>query len=179
MSEQEKQESQKTVVAFAAGLLIGGLLVWIFGGAPQKDDAHDEMKKDDQKAEEIKIEQKTEGNTQTAEEKPEIKMEVGEGKVEVTSQTAGKVVKLDSATFPSDDGWVGIRDYADGKAGYILGVARFSKSQGLVPSEVSLIRPTVAGNEYAVVYFKEDGDRKFNASKDTQLEGTVATFKAQ
>ena len=41
MSEQEKQESQKTIVAFAAGLLIGGLLVWVFAGSPKTEDMSD------------------------------------------------------------------------------------------------------------------------------------------
>jgi hypothetical protein len=178
MSEQEKQESQKTVVAFAAGLLIGGLLVWIFGGTPAKDKHDEEMKKDDTQGEEITLEQKSDEEQKVEMEKaPE--MMVGEGKAEVKAQSAGKMVKLESTTFPSDEGWIGVRDYADGKTGYILGVARFSKSQGLVPSEVSLVRSTVAGKEYAVVYFKEDGDKKFNAAKDTQLEGVVSTFKAE
>ena len=35
MSEAEKQESQKTVVAFITGLLIGGLLVWVFSATPE------------------------------------------------------------------------------------------------------------------------------------------------
>jgi hypothetical protein len=37
MSEAEKQEGQKTVVAFITGLLIGGLLVWVFSSSPTSD----------------------------------------------------------------------------------------------------------------------------------------------
>jgi hypothetical protein len=65
------------------------------------------------------------------------------------------------------------------KAGYILGVARYSKSQGLTPTQVTLQRSTVAGKEYAIVFFKESGDKKFNASQDTQIEGVVKTFEAK
>ena len=38
-SDVEQNDSQKTVVSFAAGLLIGGLLVWAFGGTPETDEA--------------------------------------------------------------------------------------------------------------------------------------------
>jgi hypothetical protein len=177
MSEQEKQENQKTIVAFAAGLLIGGLLVWIFGGQPN--DKHEEEKMEEQKkGEEVKVSEVAgETKEEVMEAKPE--MAVGEGKVEVKDQAVAKVVALDSVTFPSDEGWIGVRDYADGKIGYILGVARYSKSQGLIPAQVALQRSTIAGKEYAIVFFKENGDKKFNATQDTQMEGIVATFKAQ
>ena len=44
MSEQEKKENQKTIVAFAAGLLIGGLLVWVFGGSADTKKVDEETK---------------------------------------------------------------------------------------------------------------------------------------
>ena len=36
MSEQETQESSKTVVSFTVGLIVGGLLVWVFSGSPEQ-----------------------------------------------------------------------------------------------------------------------------------------------
>jgi hypothetical protein len=135
---------------------------------------------EEQKAgEEVKVSEVTEGATTETTEEKKPEMQVGEGKVEVKEQAASKTVAIDSATFPTDEGWVGVRDYSDGKVGYILGVARYSKAQGLIPAEVTLQRSTIAGKEYAIVFFKESGDRKFNAAVDTQLEGTVATFKAK
>lgn len=175
MSEQEKQENQKTIVAFAAGLLIGGLLVWIFGGQPNEK-MEVEKKTEENKSEEVKVSEVTTEEVKTEEVKPA--MTVGEGKVELKDQAVSKTVAIDSATFPSDEGWIGVRDYVDGKIGYILGVARYSKSQGLTPTQVTLQRSTVAGKEYAIVFFKESGDKKFNAAQDTQMEGVVKTFKA-
>jgi hypothetical protein len=177
MSEQEKQESQKTIVAFAAGLLIGGLLVWIFGGSPKAEKMED--KSEDQTAKSSEVvgaETKTENATET-EVKPE--MVVGEGKVTVADQAAAKKVTIGGATFPTDEGWIGVRDYADGKVGYILGVARYSKKQNLTPTEIYLQRSTKVGKEYALVFFSENGDLKFNSVTDKQQEGVVATFKAQ
>ena len=178
MSEQEKQENQKTIVAFAAGLLIGGLLVWIFSGQQEVPKQADKITTTDVKTTEVKVtDVKTNtGETVKVEEKPEMK--VGAGAVEVKDQAVSKSVAIGGATFPSDEGWVGVRDYVDGKIGYILGVARYSKSQGLIPSTITLQRPTIAGREYAIVFFKESGDKKFNAAVDTQLEGVVKTFKA-
>lgn len=178
MSEQEKQDSQKTIVAFAAGLLIGGLLVWVFGGTPKTDKPTDK-KVEDQKSVELNTsEEATEGDAEkAAEEKPA--MQVGEGKIELDAVKAGMTVALKSAVFPTDEGWVGVRDYADGKQGGILGAARYSKVQGLIPKEVSLLRPTKSGNEYTIVFFKENGDRTFNSSKDIQVEGFSNVFKVQ
>lgn len=178
MSEQVKQDNQKTIVAFAAGLLIGGLLVWVFGGAPKANKPTD-AKVEDQKSAEIKSTDEVVKSTpvKTTEAKPT--MQVGEGKIELDGVKAGMTVALKSAVFPTDEGWVGVRDYANGKQGGILGAARYSKVQGLVPKEVSLLRPTKAGNEYVIVFFKENGDRVFSSSKDIQVGGQSTTFKAQ
>ena len=52
--EEEKREGQKTVVAFISGLLIGGLLMWVFGAQPKKD-APADVKADDTTAVETNI----------------------------------------------------------------------------------------------------------------------------
>ena len=49
MAEQLKEESQKTVVSFVVGLLIGGLLVWAFSGAPKNDPKADDKMDADKK----------------------------------------------------------------------------------------------------------------------------------
>jgi hypothetical protein len=177
MTDQEKQENQKTIVAFAAGLLIGGLLVWVFGGSTPKTETPDENNATTT-AVEGQVEGDTTNNGVNGEEATEPVMQTGTGAVEISDQGVGSSVSLQSATFPSDEGWVGVRDYVDGQLGGILGVARFSKEQGLVPQEITLQRPTKSGNTYAIVFFSENGDRIFNSANDKQLEGVVATFAA-
>jgi len=181
MSEQEKQENQKTIVAFAAGLLIGGLLVWVFaGGTPST-----EKKTDDESATtteevdgDVEGEATSTDNEDADEEDAAQVMQRGDGAVTISDQAAGTKVALESATFPTDEGWIGVRDYVDGQIGGILGVARFSKEQGLIPQEITLQRSTKAGNTYAIVFFGENGDRVFNTANDKQAEGVVSTFTA-
>jgi hypothetical protein len=178
MSEQLKEESQKTVVSFVVGLLVGGLLVWAFTGngdnAPknQMNDDESEMTNDDDVAtqEEVGNDDEAEGTTSVP---------VGEGAVSVEGDAAGMSVSLADVTFPAEEGWVGVRNLNDGKLGMILGVARFSAEQGLNPKEIQLLTPTVAGREYAIVFYSESGDRKFNLADDVQLAGEFATFTAK
>lgn len=180
MTEQEKKENQKTVVAFAAGLLIGGLLVWVFGGSAKTEKvAEQNADTDDLVAEEVSVNEATDTVEVTAkpeEVKPTLK--TGDGKIEVENQKAGTNVVLESATFPSDEGWIGVRDYVNGQPAGLLGVVRFSKAQGLVPESVILQRATVAGNTYALVFYTESGDRVFNLADDKQVEGVFSTFTA-
>lgn len=186
MSEQEKQENQKTIVAFAAGLLIGGLLVWIFGGSTKTEQAQNPLASTSAPVTQQVSTSSTDTTTSTDESakpststKPQEVMQTGEGKIEVSNQKAGLTVKLDSATFPSDDGWVGVRDYVNGQPGSILGVVRFSKSQGLVPESIELQRATTPGDTYAVVFYSDNGDKVFNLATDSQIGGVLATFTAQ
>lgn len=181
MSEQQKEESQKTIVSFIVGLLIGGLLVWAFSGEkPEK--PHDEKKADETSTTtETKSETMTisvDGDDTTAPE-PEKTLTVGTAAVTVEKQTAGTVVTLSSATFPTPDGWVGVRDYSNDKMGSILGVARYSQSQGLIPTSITLQRPTKAGNEYAIVFYTENGDRVFSLVNDVQIDAPLMTFSAE
>lgn len=179
MSEPLKEESQKTVVSFVVGLLVGGLLVWAFtGNGPDthKDDSKDEPKKEmtgDKKSDEATKEAVGEEGDGMD------KMAVGDGAVSVDEAKAGMSVSLADVTFPAKEGWVGVRNLNDGKLGMILGVARFSAEQGLNPKQIELLTPTVVGREYAIVFYSESGDRKFNLADDVQMEGNFATFTAK
>jgi len=192
MAEQKNaEESQKTVVSFIVGLLIGGLLVWAFSGkgadAPKPADVITETKTEAPAASTDTKITKTSASNETI--KPATKptaaataasLPVGDGKVSIgTSIAAGKTVPLDSATFPTKEGWVGVRDFSDGKLGGLLGVARFSAEQGLVPTDIELLRATVAGKQYAIVFYSENGDRKFDLATDVQIDKEFATFTAK
>jgi hypothetical protein len=189
---EEKQEGQKTVVSFIVGLLIGGLLVWAFSGpavdAPEDKKEGDKKEKTEEKKDvnkeesassEVKSEDSSKGNEEVKKEEVKATLPVGDGKVVVNTQSAGNSVKLDSATYPVKEGWIGVRDYQDGNMGGILGVARFSEEQGLVPKEIVLQRPTVAGKEYAVVVYEESGDRRFSVADDKQIDKVFTTFKVE
>jgi len=174
MTEQVKEDNQKTVVSFVVGLLIGGLLVWAFSGNADSKPV-DKMSEDTKT--EITTKEKAAETTTVA---PEVaKLPVGEGAAKVENGNAGKSVSLDSVTFPAKEGWVGVRNLSDGKLGMLLGVARFSEEQGLIPKDIQLLTPTVSGREYAIVFYTESGDRKFNLANDVQVEGQFATFTAK
>lgn len=186
MSEQ-KEENKKTVVSFTVGLLIGGTLVWAFSGTLST--APTSVILDTATTTATSTETATPTTSATLETSnpttnnptatPVATLPVGEGSVSVNDQAAGSAVTLAAATFPIKEGWIGIRDYTNGNLGNILGVARFSELQGLVPSDIMLQRATTAGHEYAVVIFSENGDREFNLANDVQVNKIFATFKAQ
>lgn len=182
---EEKQDGQKTLVAFVVGLLIGGMLVWAFSGpsaqAPLETGNDDEQETAD-------TEQMTDNEEQSGEEAstnteetaaPAPELQVGNGEIVVPDQAASAAIELESATYPVSEGWIGVRQMNNDQLGYILGVVRFSESQGLIPSEIVLQQPTTAGNEYAVVIFTEDGDFDFNLAGDVQIDTIFDTFTAQ
>jgi len=181
MAEEKQQEGQKTLVAFIVGLLIGGMLVWAFSGpdaaAPVEDKQTSEETTStaDEETETTDEETKTTPEAET----PAPTLSVGDGSVVVRDQEAGNSIDLVSATYPVSEGWIGVREYNNDQLGFILGVVRFSESQGLVPSEIILQRATTPGNRYAVVIFTEDGDFTFNLAGDVQIDEIFATFVAQ
>jgi hypothetical protein len=192
MAEAEKQEGQKTVVAFIAGLLIGGLLVWVFSSTPEPaatdsntdnegslvDDSEDDMEDDesDVVGSDTNTRPATNGSATT---NGSNSQQTGNGSLTVDDQAAGTTVVLDSVTYPSTDGWVVVRDYENGTAGSILGAARYSTDVGLTPDVVTVLRATEAGNTYQVMFYSENGDRMFDLRDDAPVTGGAVTFTAQ
>jgi hypothetical protein len=178
MTDVEKQESQKTVVAFITGLLIGGLLVWVFSATPEEKPIE---KSDVQTKEEVKKSEAPETvfKDDVTESKAETAAVTGTGTIVVEDQLAGNSVSLDALTLPIESGWVVVRDYMDGNPGNILGAARFNTTEGLVPTQVELVRSTTAGGVYQVVFYRNQGDIGFSLSDDTILEGVGTTFLAK
>lgn len=178
MSE-EKKEGQKTIVSFIVGLLIGGILVWAFSSpdasAPEVSNSNEEEKEmvsdntDQSKSTDQNVETKT----------PEVRLFTGDGEIKIQNQNAGPSVELQSATYPISEGWIGVRDYNNDQLGGLLGVVRFSESQGLTPSSIVLQRNTKAGMEYAVVVYNDNGDQTFSLAEDSQLDSVLATFTAE
>jgi hypothetical protein len=189
MSETVQQpESQKTIVAFIAGLLIGGLMAWVFTGGTNPAEAPAETGDEPSTEESAEMndeagstpnEESTPEATDEEEVAPVATMETGTGAITVTDQAAGNAVAIDGAVFPNDEGWIGVRDYENGQLTGLLGVARFSKEQGLVPEAVPLLRATEAGQQYAVVFYTESGDREFSLANDVQIPDVMTTFTAE
>ena len=186
---EQQQNGQKTIVAFIVGLLIGGLVVWMFSGTPTEapdngdleteettpsdDEATDE---DHGASENDQADRPTSPRNDT---EPPREMEVGEGSVEVSDQPAGSRVILDAVTFPMSDGWIGVREFINEDLGAVLGVMRFGESEGLIPEEIILQRATTPGNDYAIVFFTASHTNQFNLALNSQIEGIFATFTAQ
>lgn len=186
-AEQEKQEGQKTVVSFIAGLLVGGLLVWVFSASEPKEEASEQN--NDTPASEVTNTNGEAAQNEAADAEAAAPstptLPVGEGSIEVADQAAGSVVTLGKLEFPATDGWVAVRDFDGTNVGGILGASRFSASQGLLPTNVELLRPTVQGKTYAVVFFTEDGSLTaagklfFDPANDQQYADILKTFVAQ
>lgn len=181
MSEVEKQESQKTVVAFITGLLIGGLLVWVFSSTPEeKKEPVDESTNTEEvsSTEDSKTEEKSETKTEVMDKGGDVVV-TGTGSIEVADQKAGESVTLGTLSFPTKAGWVVVRDYKDGVQGNILGSARYSADEGLTPKTVELQRKTVAGSTYQVSFYTNEGAIGFGLGEDKLIEkATTETFKA-
>ena len=202
MSEQnqnqnQNQEGQKTLVAFVVGLLIGGLIVWMFAGSTSEAPVVDEANSDEsgevandagdesaeggeateESAEEENAAYENSGDTTT--EDTTSTMEVGDGSVTVNDQAASDVVSLEAVTYPMADGWIGVAEYSSDRIGNLLGVARFSESDGLVPENIQLLRSTEPGKTYAIVFYGPGETNEFSLATNERVDGVFATFTAE
>lgn len=85
----------------------------------------------------------------------------------VVDQGAGSVATV--ASVETDvSAWVVVREDRNGVVGNILGASRIDSgaSNNIV---IYLLVPTVAGETYRIVLFKDDGDRKFDYQVDVPL----------
>lgn len=188
MSEENMvtEENKKTVISFIAGLLVGGLLVFIFA-EPAAVKSLQNSASDNEELEVVKDDKTTEVDDKTvAVSSGSVNVNtvapsqvISDGRIVVADQDAGEVVALDAVEFPADSGWIGVRDYANGQMSGLLGVARFNLDEGLTPDSVRLLRATVAGNTYAVTFYADNGDKTFSLANDAQLTGVMETFEAK
>lgn len=174
---EEKEKNQKTVVAFIAGLLIGGLLVWVFSVAPsaKKDVVLDDTNNTTDTTPtasttgDVSV-TPTKDNKVTTASMPTPAAVHGAGSITVDDQPAGTVVKLGEMKVPLDSGWVVVHETnADGSLGNALGASRFGVKEGLMPTQVELLRATMSGKTYAVVFYNENGDKIFSKSSDAPV----------
>jgi len=179
--EENTQNSQKTVVSFIVGLLIGGLLVWVFTSAPASDvkktivenkntaTTTDTTKNDDVAKPDTAATNTPKTVTPTA--------SIGNGSITVAVQDAGKKVALGAITYPGTDGWIAVHAMNGDALGGVLGAARYATKEGLLPKEVELLptSPTVKGKTYAVVFHKSDGNRTYSGA-DAVVNGADGKF---
>ena len=177
-SDAETQDRQKTVVAFVAGLLIGGLLVWVFSssiGSTRTDDENGfDVNNDD--SGELLDDDGGMSNGDADDGSANGPTPDGDGSLEVNDQAAGQTVVIADVSYPTTGGWIVVREMG----GRILGAARYDTEVGLLPTSVTLLRATETGDDYEVVFYSEDGDRQFRTAFDAQISGTATTvFTAQ
>lgn len=96
----------------------------------------------------------------------------GGNSVTVHDQAPGSLVKIDAVTL-AEGGWVAIHEESDGKPGRIPGATRFNAGEGQTGS-VELLWSTEEGKVYYAMLHRDDGDHKFDRTKDlpiTDVEG--------
>jgi hypothetical protein len=182
MAAAEQQDGSKTLVSFVVGLLIGGMLVWAFSGPTNQTNTKDEVNNEDEAGEMMAEEQGSvavEDDVETTSDTTALTLPVGDGSVVVNDQPASASIILERATYPIEEGWIGVRDFNNGQLGFIKGVVRFSAAAGVVPENIILQDSTRAGQQYAVVVFSDNGDNVFNPAGDVQIDQIFATFTAQ
>jgi hypothetical protein len=185
MDDAKRQESKKTVVAFVIGLLIGGLLVWLFSGSlgsSKKETALNESGSIDAAIEQglnevSRDEEASSTGAKTATDKHDFSFSIND-------QPAGMTVSLGNVKYPTDEGWIAVHEEIGGELGNVLGASRYDTNVGLLPKTVELLRSTIKGKTYHVVYYSESGDRMFDRKEDKPLtkEGgglIEATFVAK
>ncbi len=104
------------------------------------------------------------------------------GIIRTRDQAAGSSVVVDTENMPEADVWVAVHEMRAGELSNVLGAARVLPSQSWI--SIPLLRNTMSGASYAVVLYRDDGDRSFDHYKDSIYvdydsgERVVSLFKA-
>jgi hypothetical protein len=97
-------------------------------------------------------------------------------RVSLLDQYPGNVVYLTSVQL-SAPGWVVIHEDNAGQPGDIIGSAYFDK--GINPGKITLSKSMIDGRTYYAMLHADDGDKKFNATKDVPLKNTKGSIIMQ
>lgn len=88
--------------------------------------------------------------------------------VDVSNQKAGNFVLVDQVKVDAES-WVAVRDWSVAGYGRILGARRVPSGESALVT-VDLLRATEAGKTYAVVLYRDNGDKQFDHKTDLLLE---------
>ena len=104
----------------------------------------------------------------------------GNESISVEDQTAGLEVMVEEVTL-SEAGWIAVREVINGEMGNILGATRIKEAGTSTDISVKVLRPTMAGQDYAIVIYRDDGDEDFDFNFDSLVvsgsEPVSATFQ--
>lgn len=93
---------------------------------------------------------------------------VGANAILVNDQGPGMKVEMAMTTL-AQESWIAIHEDRDGQPGNILGAQLFSAGQSQ-KGTVELLRQTQEGQVYYAMLHADDGDRKFDHTKDLPQE---------
>lgn len=149
-----------TILLFLAGIAIGAGLVWTFTNpGTESEDLIYENPTIDEESDVLT----TNGPNGASAEPAAIPSQ----DIVVPDQEAGGHVTIQSATFEAP-GWVVIHELSrEDTLGNALGAARFDA--GTHSGVVQLLRVTEAGNDYAAVLYRDNGDRRFDLDLDNPV----------
>ncbi len=88
-------------------------------------------------------------------------------RVVVLDQFPGNIVYISSVQL-AKPGFVVIKSDKNGVAGDVIGFQYFDK--GINPGKITLTKSTVDGAMYYAQLYTDDGDKKFDATKDTSIK---------
>jgi hypothetical protein len=88
-------------------------------------------------------------------------------RIVMSDQYPGNVVYLSSVQL-AKGGWVEIHKDNNGTPGEIIGSQYFEA--GINPGKITLTKPTTEGGIYYAMLHSDDGDKKFDATKDLPLK---------
>lgn len=103
--------------------------------------------------------------------------------LQVGAQSAGSVVSVSRVNVPPPGVWVVVGEIREGMVWRALGAARVRDTTNDV--RIDLLRPTVPGEEYAVLLYRDDGDEVFELRGDSayidyeSAESVTASFVAR
>lgn len=99
------------------------------------------------------------------------------GNLVVNDQPAS--VRVGIASFDAKETlWVVVREEKNGALGNILGAQKVSAGDKQA-AVVELLRPTIAGGIYRVVFYRDVGDPAFNYREDVIIGGVEGKFMAR
>ncbi len=164
-----KNISNNKIVWGVVGLIVGLVIGWFIGSSGPSTSADSKEIINDDSQEELELSATVDRNEKISDAlftNSSLSQE-SDSAILVNDQGAGSVVTVASVETDASV-WVVVREDKDGVVGNILGASRVDSgaSNNIV---VNLLRPTIAGQTYRIVLFRDNGDSLFDYKVDVPM----------